>query len=78
MEDGSSVDVLSNEGVKEPDGLNVTSEILREDEEFEKSSDSFLEDSIDQRAAKALKISSVKELVPRRNRKTKKSPKRKL
>jgi len=65
MAEGSSVDAnTTEESTKKLDGLNLTSEILKEDEIYDRSWDSsFLEDSIDERAAKALRLSSVKELL---------------
>ena len=64
MAEGSSVDSSAiDENEKKLDGLNLTSQILKEDEAYDRSWDSFLEDSIDRRAAKALHLNSVKELL---------------
>ena len=69
MAEGSSVDLTTIEkSANEPDGLNLTSEILREDEAKEKSWDSFLEDSIHERAAKILRLGSVKELFTKHSK----------
>ncbi|CAK8672077.1 unnamed protein product [Clavelina lepadiformis] len=63
MAEGSSVDEL---GRAEADGLNLASEFIKEESELESSWDNYLEDSVDMRAAKALKLESVNDLFPRR------------
>ena len=76
MAESSSVDSTAlEESEKEPDGLNLTSEILKEDEAYEKSNDSFLEDSIHKRAAKVLNLNSIKDLLPQQQRSDSKTSK---
>lgn len=68
MAEGSSVDLTASEnGEGELVGLNITSEIVKEDNDYDESWGSFLEDSIHQRAAKVLNLKSVKELFPHGN-----------
>ena len=68
MEEGSSVDFGESASEKrdELNGLNITSEIVKEDENYEKSWSSFMEDSIDERATRALKRGNEEDLLPKR------------